>query len=504
MSLPIITADHISFSIDGEAVLHDITLSLNKGECLVLTGPSGSGKTILAKILAGHYPVSSGTITYSSNTLKKIFVHQQHDFRFAFQSRSYFGQRFDRNYGDQFPTVYKILSKDNNTEKELNEVIALLQLQEKIHQPIIELSNGEGKRVQLALALLSKPDILILDQPFIGLDIKTRLLLHDLLATLKEQGITIILISTEEEIPLVAERVVVLEQGSIQKVYEANEFSAQKKETQKHTPTFSDWRHIQEMTKAAEHTFDVAVKMDHVHVKFGEKSILDDLSWTIKRGEHWALVGHNGSGKSTLLSLITADNPQVYLNDVYLFDKKRGSGESIWEIKQKIGYVSPEMHNQFQRNSSYIESQAMSANDYSLGSFSQDKTTCYEVVCSGFKDQIGSSTRISDMQQKQVGYWMQALETEHLKQKAFHKASLGEQRLLLLARALVKNPPVLILDEPCQGLDKKQTHIFTSVLDNICAHIEKTLIYVSHYNTEMPACIDHTLILEKGKVIKSH
>ncbi len=500
MRLSIINANNISLSIDGEILLHDITISLNKGECLVLTGPSGSGKTTLAKIFAGHYPISSGTIAYSSDALKKIFVHQQHDFRFAFQSRSYFGQRFDHNYGDQFPTVYKILSKENNNEEELNNVIKLLHLLEKLQQPIIELSNGEGKRVQIALALLSKPDVLILDQPFIGLDTETRLLVHELLTTLKEQGITVLLISTEDEIPAAADRVVLLYKGNIQHIYAAKEFSAQKKEIQKYQHTFTDWQHLKEITNNKAYTYNLAVKMDHVNVRFNKKVILDDISWTVERGEHWALIGHNGSGKSTLLSLITADNPQVYLNDVYLFDQKRGSGESIWEIKQKIGYISPEMHNQFQRNGSYTESQAMSANDYSLGNFSQDKTTCYEVVCSGFKDQIGSSTRISDMQQKQADYWMEALEIYHLRQKAFYKVSLGEQRLLLLARALVKNPPLLILDEPCQGLDKKQTQIFTSVLDSVCTHIEKTLIYVSHYNSEMPACIDHKLILEKGRI----
>nr|WP_299248068.1 ATP-binding cassette domain-containing protein [uncultured Cytophaga sp.] len=241
--------------------------------------------------------------------------------------------------------------------------------------------------------------------------------------------------------------------------------------------------------------------MNHANIAFGDKKILDDISWTVKRGEHWALLGANGSGKSTLLSLINADNPQVYLNDVSLFDQKRGNGESIWEIKKKIGYVSPEMHNHVLRGSSYIQSQAMAKNDFSLGGFSQDKTTCFEIVSSGLHDQVGSSTRLSTMQQKTVLYWMEALDVLQLKQKAFYKTSLGQQRVLLLARALVKNPPVLILDEPCQGLDKQQTNLFTSIVDGICKHIEKTLIYVSHYDSDMPRCIDHKLVLEKGRVV---
>jgi molybdate transport system ATP-binding protein len=201
--------------------------------------------------------------------------------------------------------------------------------------------------------------------------------------------------------------------------------------------------------------------------------------------------------------LINADNPQVYLNDIYLFDHKRGNGESIWEIKKKIGYISPEMHNQFLRSSSYVQSQSIAKNDYSLGGFSQDKTTCFEIVCSGLNDQVGSSTRLTTLQQKVVEYWMQALDIIQLKQKSFYKTSLGQQRLVLLARALVKNPPLLILDEPCQGLDKKQTALFTSLVDSVCKHIEKTLIYVSHYDSDMPACIEQRLVLENGRVKKS-
>ena len=494
---PIIAAKNISLFIESENILSNISFSIRQGECVVLTGPSGSGKTSLAKIIADHWQPTSGEIHFASTDLKKIIVQQQHDFRYAFETKSYFGQRYDRNYSGNFPTVQDILLKEKPVQEELEAIITQLNLSEKLQQPVIELSNGEGKRLQLALALLTKPDILILDQPFIGLDTATRSELHKLIDRIKAQGITIILITSADEIPACSDQILLLEKGNLKSLEKDEKIPV---EGISYTYQFLDWENLKEISVSPHQPFEVAVQMNHVNIRFDDKVILDDVSWTVKRGEHWALLGHNGSGKSTLLSLINADNPQVYLNDVWLFDQKRGNGESIWEIKKKIGYVSPEMHNHVLRASSYIQSQAMAKNDYLLGSFSQDKTTCFEMVSSGLNDQVGSSTRLTTLQQKTVMYWMEALDVDVLKQKPFYKTSLGQQRLLLLARALVKNPPVLILDEPCQGLDKQQTHRFTNIVDSICDHIEKTLIYVSHYNSELPRCIEHTLVLEKGRV----
>ena len=261
-----------------------------------------------------------------------------------------------------------------------------------------------------------------------------------------------------------------------------------------------EWKEIERLSPVIDESFETAIQMTNVNISFEDKVILEDVSWTVKKGEHWALIGHNGSGKSTLLSLINADNPQVYLNDIQLFDQKRGSGESIWDIKKKIGYVSPEMHVFFQRTGSYVETISLSTNDYTLDGFSQEQTTCYEAICSGFNDQMGSSANITFNQHSLVMHWMEALEIKHLQPKPFYKASLGEQRVLLLVRALVKNPPLLLLDEPCQGLDKYQTQRFTSIVDDICRHFNKTLIYVSHYANEMPACINHRIVLEKGRI----
>ncbi|UKJ06611.1 ATP-binding cassette domain-containing protein [Solitalea lacus] len=498
--ITLIEARNISLSLQRDPVLKNCSFTVSRGECIVITGKSGSGKTSLGKVIAGHYPINEGAFQINENSMPRVFVHQQHDFRFSFHSRTYFGQRYDRNYSYEFPTVQKILDLQGATEDTAATIIKLLKLEEKLEQPVIELSNGEGKRVQLAQALLLKPSLLVLDQPFVGLDTETRKVLHQVIFTLKNQGVTLVIISSVEEIPECIDHIWILEDGGIVQTFNPGNFPFDMYQPDLNNLKAIEWNGIEQYTPICNNSFECAIHMENVSIEFDGKMILDDISWTVNRGEHWALTGHNGSGKSTLLSLITGDNPQAYLNTIYLFDNKRGTGESVWDIKRKIGYVSPEMHNFFQRTSSYVEAITSSVNDYTLSGFSQESTTCYETVCSGFNDQMGSSVEVSYRQQQLAYNWIEAMELKHLIHKPFYKASLGEQRLLLLIRSLVKNPPLLILDEPCQGLDKYQTHRFVSIVDDICKNLGKTLIYVSHYETDLPKCIDKQLVLAKGRV----
>jgi molybdate transport system ATP-binding protein len=222
----------------------------------------------------------------------------------------------------------------------------------------------------------------------------------------------------------------------------------------------------------------VAVKMKNVHIQYDGKPILENINWEVRNGERWSLSGPNGSGKSTLLSLVNADNPQAYANEIYLFDRKRGTGETIWEIKKKIGFVSPELHLYFEKSIS-----------------------CLHVVASGLFDTVGLFRKLNTEQSALVIQWMQLLKIGHLQNKLLFQLSNSGQRLVLLARALVKNPPLLILDEPCQGLDEDQVQLFTSIVNEICITANKTLIYVSHYANEIPGCVTKYIRLEGGRMV---
>jgi molybdate transport system ATP-binding protein len=223
---------------------------------------------------------------------------------------------------------------------------------------------------------------------------------------------------------------------------------------------------------------DALVELKGVSVRYGPVQVLTDVDWTVHRGERWALLGPNGAGKSTLLSLILADNPQAYSNQVRLFGRRRGSGETIWEIKKKIGWVSPELQNHY-----------------------PPTTGCRSVVESGLYDSIGlyskGSTEVLERVEKLLG----AIGIGHLGERPFGAVSTGEQRLVLLARALVKEPELLILDEPGQGMDGSLGERLKSFLETYCRSVPVTLIYVTHVPSEIPNVVEHTLRLDHGRVL---
>jgi molybdate transport system ATP-binding protein len=374
-----------------------------------------------------------------------MLVEQQHQFKNRSNlSEFYLQQRFNSSDCEDAYTVEEELK-----DLESGEWISLFELDGLLKRPMIQLSNGENKRLQIVKSLAYQPDWLILDNPYVGLDVNGREILTKGLLSLQAKGIHFMLISSPGDVPDYINQII--------------ELPASHAEESKPEPLLRTLD-----------SFDVAVKMEKVQINYGAKTILQDFSWEVNRGERWAIKGPNGAGKSTLISLITADNPQAYSQNIVLFDRKRGSGESIWDIKKKIGYVSPELHLYFKEGGS-----------------------CFSVVASGLFDTQGLFKRLSEEQKAQVTHWMEVMGIAHLAERSFMQISGGEQRMVLITRALVKNPELLILDEPCQGLDRIQTERLKTVLDYLAANSEMTLLYVSHYDRDIPSCVNQTLELKR-------
>ena len=218
------------------------------------------------------------------------------------------------------------------------------------------------------------------------------------------------------------------------------------------------------------------IEMRHIVKKFGDFAANDDINLKVQQGEIHALLGENGAGKSTLLSLVCADNPQSYACDISLFGRKRGTGESIWEIKKHIGYVSPEMHRAYLKNLPSIE-----------------------IVASGLHDSIGLYKRPQPEQMAVCEWWMDIFGIADLKDKPFLQLSSGEQRLSLLARAFVKDPELLILDEPLHGLDTYNRRRVKKVIEAFCRRKDKTMIMVTHYESELPNTITDRIFLKRNR-----
>ena len=218
----------------------------------------------------------------------------------------------------------------------------------------------------------------------------------------------------------------------------------------------------------------VLIDCRDVSLGYEGKAISSHLSFSLHSGDYLCVVGENGSGKSTLLSLVCADNPQGYCNDITIFDHQRGSGESIWDIKRNISYISPEMHLYFRGNRHVLE-----------------------VVASGLHDVKGLYVHATDDQCRKAMQWLEVFGIAHLAERRFSTLSSGEQRLVLLARTLLKPAALLILDEPLHGLDVSIKRLARDVIEHITANPDVTLVYVTHYRGEIPPTVQHTFTLPK-------
>lgn len=466
----------LSVKTANQFLLKDISFSIMEGECWAFTGPTGSGKSTLLRAIK-NYQSHPGRIAFSPEHAPKIsFISHEHTFKnLSGVNQFYYQQRFNASdAADAIKVKEGLLSVANG--EDLSYVVSLLHLENQLDQSVIQLSNGEHKRFQVAKALLEKSDWIILDNPYIGLDVSARQRLDAILSQLFESGVKLLLVS-ENNFPSFISHIASLENGILTSVRTRREFVNQSiaSTTRQQVPfdSFPNSCHFED--------FKMAVEMKNVFVKYNGREVLHNINWQVKKGERWNVSGHNGSGKSTLLSLITADNPQAFANDIYLFDKKRGSGETIWEIKKKIGFVSPELHHYFDRSIS-----------------------CFDVIASGFFDTIGLFRKISEQQKKDVLRILQIFKISAFERKPLGALSQGQQRIVLLARALVKNPPLLILDEPCQGLDDSLAKIFTGFVDDFCTNANKTLIYVTHVESRIPQTINNFLKLEQGRIIENN
>lgn len=462
----------------GNVVLDGISFGLLPGQHLAITGASGSGKTTLAKTIAGHLFHEGSIIIKEENSNETpfvLFVEHRNEFKnLSNQSNFYYQQRYNSTESEDALTVnqelnaffQKIFPGQEHADK-ISLWLNRIGLTYRINTPLIQLSNGEHKRLQLIKALMLQPDVLIIDQPFTGLDVQSRKIVSKVFAQVSENTM-LIMIPGHEELPSCITHVAELEKGTIKQFCSKDQYK--KAEDKKQQFIIPDT--LSTLENSLE--FSSAVYMNNVCVRYDEKIIFEKVNWRVEKGDKWQVKGANGSGKSTLLSLINGDNPQAYANEIYLFDKRRGSGESIWDIKQKIGYVSPELHWYFDKSISV-----------------------FETIGSGFFDTMGLYRRLSEEQETLIAKWLSVF---HLSEQAFNllsNLSVSQQRLVMLARALIKNPELLILDEPCQGLDDQQTSDFIYLIDHFCQ--DKTLIYVSHYDHEVPSCVNKKLELKEGK-----
>ena len=460
-----------------------VNLEIGKGEHVAIVGANGAGKSLLVDTLTGRYPLLMNEVAYDFSSSGSDMVCDNIKyitFRDSYgdsDATYYYQQRWNTHDIDDTPVVRDLLPSCRNEELR-KALYDLFGVESMLDKHIILLSSGELRKFQLTKTLLSDPRVLIMDNPFIGLDAKTRDLLHVLLRRLTEMTPlqVILVLSKTDDIPEFITHVIPVEDRHVGQKLPLQKYLQKRPEVPSRVLPEEKRRRILDLPYAdnlyhAEHIVD----LNKVSIRYGERTILKDLDWSVKRGEKWALSGDNGSGKSTLLSLVCADNPQSYACDISLFGRKRGSGESIWEIKKHIGYVSPEMHRAYLKNLPAVD-----------------------IVASGLHDSIGLYKKMQEKDRAVCEWWMDIFGIADLENRNFLQLSSGEQRMVLLARAFVKDPELLILDEPLHGLDMRNRRLVKDIIEAFCERKDKTMIMVTHYQEELPSVITDSLYLKRN------
>lgn len=446
----------------------------------VVIGANSAGKSTLGNIIEKGWNFRTNLITSPKDKLsvKKIEFSDIHSLPGL--NVDYYQQRYEATMNDEVPSVAEILGEKIQRAK-WGELTSLFHLNGVENKKINYLSSGELRKLLIINALIEPVDVLILDNPYIGLDAASRLILNEAIDALSLHGITtVLLVANPIDIHPHAVQVIPMQNLSI-------------------LPPIRNFESIKAVKLAVMHLFDYAVNMAEIPlpptidnepidvvmkitngvVNYGGRRIIDNINWEVKDGQCWGLSGPNGSGKSTLLSLICADNPQAYSNDITLFDRRRGTGESIWDIKKRISFVSPEQSLHFHP-----------AGDVAT------------IVAQGLNDTTGVFIPLKPGQKELAEQWLKLLHMEHLAPRSIGTLSGGEKQMVMLARTFIKQPRLMIFDEPLHGLDFARARAARAIINHFAAMSRASqgkyplsLIFVSHYMEELPECVTFTKTL---------
>jgi molybdate transport system ATP-binding protein len=465
----------LSFSYGTRPILKQLSWSWEKNHQWAILGPNGSGKSTLAKVLTQQMAPSTGELSFGENlSLEKIaYVCFEQQKALCDLDRRFDDSEFQSTAFDIGTTVEQaILGKHPATEN-FHDWVRRLSLEQILHRGIRFISTGEMRKTLLLRALLAEPLLIILDNPLDGLDRASQKEMQAVLRNLLSSDISILLMCRQmEDIPQQVSHVLVLDEGEA--------IACGEHKSVLENPIVIELMQaalppLSELPPPASRPYTLnthkpLIQMCDVSVSYYDNKVLDKINWTFNHGQHACISGPNGCGKTTLLSLINGDNHKAYGQDIFLFGQRRGSGESVWDIKQKFGNIDTQLQLNHVRGMKGIE-----------------------VVISGFFDTIGLYDNWGDQQRNTAQHWLSALGVGSLETAAYDTLSFGMQRMLLLARAMVKSPAILILDEPCLGLDSFHRRLLLRAVDHIAGNSDTHILFVSHTVGDTPSCINQFL-----------
>ena len=481
-----------------QPIFRDFSWNVGPFQSWVITGSNGSGKSAIAQALAGGLAVASRSASNGAGnqlpapaSVALISFERQRDV--VFDERYHDDGEFVEGGIDPGTSARDfILDRQRGSAvspapkqpARLDDLVERLSLRSVLERGLKYLSTGEIRKVLLCRELLREPAWLVFDEPYEGLDSATRLVLAAELdrlvnVSLQSEGGTRVLIITDryEHVPQGTTHVLHIEDRRIAFAGPRADFEARgipselrglaSEEAASLGHALAETLEERAAPRAPEKTTAVLVAMRDVTVSYAGRPVLDRLNLEIARGAHTLVRGPNGCGKTTLLNLINGDNPQVYANDVTICGMKRGSGESVWDVKKQLGQVSYALHVEYAYRC---------------------QANLIESVLSGFYDSIGLYQEPGYAEIHAAERWLSVVGLLAKRAQPFTQLSYGEQRVALILRAVIKQPPLLILDEPCHGLDPRHRSEVLTIADYIGRHTDSTLLYVTHDPEELLGC----------------
>lgn len=510
---PVLELRNAAFRLGPSLVFEDTNWALSRGAHWAVVGANGSGKTLFAEAIRGGLPLVRGEMVYGFSAggglaPEQAIGHLSFEQRRQALAGTVPASRWNSCEEELTGTVAEFLSYERVMEVNPCEVTSrrararaayrhrlvqateLLRLGSLLDRRLLALSNGEMQRVQLARALAQAVQLLILDEPFEGLDAASRQSFYRVLSHLAQKAVLPVLLLTArpQDLPRHVNRLLWLDRCRVAAAGPRPRILALPGFPQPSAPLHARARReptagpARPGLRRVPRRGPVLVALRNVTVRYGDQTVLREVNWEIRQGEGWGLVGPNGSGKTTLLSLMAGDHPQAYSNQVRVFGRLRGEGESIWELKRRIGWLSPDL--QLHLN---------------------PDLSCLELVAAGFHDTLALYEPATGSQRARARQWLERLGLGKAAHQPVGALSPGQQRLVLLARALVKDPRLLLLDEPCQRLDAVHRQELLNTLESVIRKNRVTTVLVTHRSDELVPSIRHILHLIPGRApVQTH